>query len=48
MKTQYRTATSLDGCAATEDDSPEWPLPHGDAEATDHRARCACRHCGAP
>ncbi|HSJ01344.1 MAG TPA: dihydrofolate reductase, partial [Verrucomicrobium sp.] len=30
MKTQYYTATSLDGFIATEDDSIEWLFPLGD------------------
>ncbi|SPP63477.1 hypothetical protein NITLEN_10563 [Nitrospira lenta] len=30
MKTQYYTATSLDGFIATEDDSLEWLFPLGD------------------
>ena len=32
MKTQYYTATSLDGFIATEDDSLEWLFPLGDLE----------------
>ena len=28
MKTQYYTATSLDGCIAPEDDSLDWLFPH--------------------
>lgn len=32
MKTQYYTATSLDGFIATEDDSLEWLFPLGDME----------------
>ncbi|GMU66645.1 MAG: hypothetical protein AMXMBFR36_29190 [Acidobacteriota bacterium] len=34
MKTQYYTATSLDGFIATEDDSLEWLFPLGDIGAT--------------
>jgi dihydrofolate reductase len=30
MKTQYYTATSLDGFIATEDDSLEWLFPLGE------------------
>ncbi|SKB02992.1 Dihydrofolate reductase [Prosthecobacter debontii] len=34
MKTQYYTATSLDGFIATEDDSLEWLFPLGDVNET--------------
>jgi dihydrofolate reductase len=34
MKTQYYTATSLDGFIATEDDSLEWLFPLGDVAET--------------
>jgi len=34
MRTQYYTATSLDGFIATEDDSLEWQFPLGDIGAT--------------
>lgn len=34
MKTQYYTATSLDGFIATEDDSLEWLFPLGDLNKT--------------
>jgi len=36
MKTQYFTATSLDGFIATEDDSLEWLFPLGDVNATSY------------
>jgi dihydrofolate reductase len=36
MKTQYYTATSLDGFIATEDDSLEWLFPLGDANDTSY------------
>lgn len=36
MKTQYFTATSLDGFIATEDDSLEWLFPLGDANDTSY------------
>lgn len=36
MKTQYFTATSLDGFIATEDDSLDWLFPLGDAESTSY------------
>lgn len=38
MKTQYYTATSLDGFIATEDDSLEWLFPLGDPDATSYPA----------
>jgi dihydrofolate reductase len=36
MKTQYFTATSLDGFIATEDDSLEWLFPLGDVNDTSY------------
>lgn len=36
MKTQYYTATSLDGFIATEDDSLEWLFPLGDLNETSY------------
>ncbi len=36
MRTQYFTATSLDGFIATEDDSLDWLFPLGDVEATSY------------
>lgn len=36
MKTQYYTATSLDGYIATEDDSLDWLFPLGDPEETSY------------
>lgn len=36
MKTQYYTATSLDGFIATEDDSLDWLFPLGDANDTSY------------
>lgn len=36
MKTQYYTATSLDGFIATEDDSLEWLFPLGDVAETSY------------
>lgn len=36
MKTQYFTATSLDGFIATEDDSLEWLFPLGDLEKSSY------------
>ncbi|MBL8385177.1 MAG: dihydrofolate reductase family protein [Burkholderiales bacterium] len=38
MKTQYYTATSLDGFIATEDDSLEWLFPLGDVSDTGYPA----------
>ncbi|UGQ46944.1 dihydrofolate reductase family protein [Massilia endophytica] len=38
MKTQYYTATSLDGFLATEDDSLEWLFPLGDLEHSSYPA----------
>jgi dihydrofolate reductase len=38
MKTQYYTASSLDGFIATLDDSLEWLFPLGDIEATSYPA----------
>ena len=38
MKTQYYTATSLDGFLATEDDSIEWLFPLGDMTDTGYAA----------
>ena len=38
MKTQYYTATSLDGFIATEDDSLDWLFPLGDINATSYPA----------
>ncbi|MBC8089699.1 MAG: dihydrofolate reductase family protein [Phycisphaerae bacterium] len=38
MKTQYYTATSLDGFIATEDDSLEWLFPLGDVNDTSYPA----------
>lgn len=38
MKTQYYTATSLDGFIATEDDSLDWLFPLGDANDTSYPA----------
>lgn len=38
MKTQYYTATSLDGFIATEDDSLEWLFPLGDVDDTSYPA----------
>jgi dihydrofolate reductase len=34
MKTQFYTASSLDGFIATEDDSLDWLFPLGDLEET--------------
>ena len=34
MRTQYYTATSLDGFIATEDDSLEWLFPLGELNDT--------------
>src|SRR5688500_6586211 len=36
MRTQYFTATSLDGFIATEDDSLEWLFPLGDVNETSY------------
>lgn len=36
MKTQYYTATSIDGFIATEDDSLEWLFPLGDVNQTSY------------
>lgn len=38
MKTQFYTATSLDGYIATEDDSLEWLFPLGDVNDTSYPA----------
>ena len=38
MKTQYYTATSLDGYIATEDDSLDWLFPLGDVNDTSYPA----------
>lgn len=38
MKTQYYTATSLDGFIATEDDSLDWLFPLGDGDDSSYRA----------
>lgn len=38
MKTQYYTATSLDGFIATEDDSLDWLFPLGDINDTGYSA----------
>ncbi|MFT7724048.1 MAG: dihydrofolate reductase family protein [Roseateles sp.] len=38
MKTQYYTATSLDGFIATEDDSLDWLFPLGDLEHSSYPA----------
>lgn len=38
MKTQYYTASTLDGFIATEDDSLEWLFPLGDIGATSYPA----------
>jgi dihydrofolate reductase len=36
MKTQYQTATSLDGYIATEDDSLDWLFPLADVNDTSY------------
>jgi dihydrofolate reductase len=36
MRTQYYTATSLDGFIATEDDSLDWLFPLGDINDTSY------------
>lgn len=38
MKTQYYTATSLDGFLATEDDSLTWLFPLGDLATSSYPA----------
>ena len=38
MKTQYYTATSLDGFIATEDDSLEWLFPLGELNESSYPA----------
>jgi dihydrofolate reductase len=38
MKTQYYTASSLDGFIATEDDSVDWLFPLGDIGATSYES----------
>ncbi|MCL4762020.1 MAG: hypothetical protein KJ018_09640 [Burkholderiales bacterium] len=47
MNTQYPTATSRDGCIATEDDPRAGLFPRGDVGDTGCRACCACRRCDA-
>lgn len=46
MKTQYYTATSLDGFIATEDDSLEWLFPLGDVNETSYPTFIAARRFG--
>ena len=51
MKSQYYTATSLDGFLANEDDSIEWLFPLGDLKSLDRgrgRARGSVPRCRAP
>lgn len=38
MKTQYYTASTLDGFIATEDDSLDWLFPLGDVNASSYPA----------
>ena len=56
MRTQYSTATSLDGFIATEDDSLDWLFPLGDLNSTSYpgfiaasrssHGACFTRRCG--